>query len=257
MDLGELKPILAALALPPSALLLLAALGLVLLALRRRRAGAACAVIGIAGLWLLSCQAVAAFLATALLPAVEPVRPEALDRVQAIVVLGGGVQPEAPEYGAPQLTAVTLRRLRYGAFLARRTGKPLAFAGGIGWAAAGTDTLPESVVAGRTALEFGVRLRWADARSRDTVENAQIIKQLLAADGVTRVALVTDSWHMPRAVRAFEAAGLRVVPAPTGFPVAETRPLLTRLPSSEGLTLSRQVLREALGLLVAGLQPSD
>jgi hypothetical protein len=48
-----------------------------------------------------------------------------------------------------------------------------------------------------------------------------------------------------------------VVQAPTGFPAAETRPLLTWLPSSEGLTLSRQVLREGLGLLIAGLQPSD
>ena len=60
---------------------------------------------------------------------------------------------------------------------------------------------------------------------------------------------------MPRSVRAFQAAGFSVVPAPTGFPSAETRPLLAWLSSSEGLTLSRHVLREVLGLLVARLQP--
>lgn len=253
MQPGELKPILTALALPPAGPLLLAALGLALLASRRRRAGFTCAVAGVLGLWLLSCHAVAVLLSQALLPQFEPVRAEALDGVQAIVVLGGGVQPQAPEYGAPQLTANTLRRLRYGAALARRTGKPLGFSGGIGWAAVGGDSAPEAEVAARTATEFGVRLRWAESQSRDTVENARAMKQLLAADGVGRIALVTDAWHMPRSVRAFEAVGLHVVPAPTGFASADTRPLLTWLPSGEGLMLSRQVLRETLGLLVARL----
>lgn len=251
MSPGELKPILSALVLPPAGPLLLAALGLALLALRRRRAGFACALAGGVGLWLLSCHAVAVLLSQALLPPVAPVRADALERVQAIVVLGGGVQPQAPEYGAPQLATNTLRRLRYGAVLARRTGKPLGFAGGVGWQAVGSETAPEAEVAARTALEFGVRLRWADGQSRDTVENARAMKQLLAADGIGRIALVTDAWHMPRSVRAFEAVGFRVVPAPTGFPSPETRPLLAWLPSSDGLTLSRQVLREALGLLLA------
>ena len=170
---GELKPILSTLVLPPAGPLLLVLLGLVLLALRRRLAGAAAALVGVAGLWLLCCHAVATLLAQHLLPQVPPLQPAALERAQAIVVLGGGVHPEAPEYGAAQLTSSSLRRLRYGAWLARRSGKPLGFAGGIGWSAVGGATAPEAEVAERTALEFGVRLRWADSQSRDTVENAQ------------------------------------------------------------------------------------
>ena len=34
---------------------------------------------------------------------------------------------------------------------------------------------------------------------------------------ISRVALVTDAVHMPRAQRAFELAGLAVIGAPTGY----------------------------------------
>lgn len=248
---GELKPILTALVLPPAGPLLLALLGLVLIARRRLRGGLALALLSLAALWLLSCHAVAICLAGALLPAVEPVRPEQLARVQAIVVLGGGVESQAPEYGVAQPSSYTLGRLRYGATLARRSGKPLAFGGGVGWASSGTDTPPEAQTAERTLQEFGVRLRWSDSRSRDTAENARELRRLLAADGVHRIALVTDAWHMPRSLLEFGRAGFEVVPAPTRFPLPNNRPLIEWLPSGEGLGLSRQVLREALGLWVA------
>ncbi len=77
------------------------------------------------------------------------------------------------------------------------------------------------------------------------------MRELLARDGITRIALVTDSWHMPRALLEFRRAGFTALPAPTGFPVAQTSRLQAWMPSSEGLALSRQVLREALGMLVA------
>lgn len=249
---GELKPILTALVMPPAAPILLALAGLLLAARRHLRTGLAIAAVGIAASWLLACHAVAAWLAASVLPPVEAVRPAQLAqaRVQAIVVLGGGIRPRAPEYGVAQPGAYTLARLRYGAWLARQSGQPVAFAGGIGWGA-GDDFPSEAEVARRTLLEFGVDLRWADAQSRDTAENAQRMREVLAREGITRIALVTDAWHMPRALLAFRRAGFTVTPAPTGFPAAETRVLLTWLPSSEGLTLSRQVLREALGLWVA------
>ncbi|TFZ00155.1 YdcF family protein [Ramlibacter humi] len=248
---GELKPILTALVLPPVAPLLLALLGLVLAWGKRARIGLALIGVSIAALWLLSCYPVATRLSEALLPPVQAVKPEDLAGVQAIVVLGGGTLPAAPEYGAAQPATPTLGRLRYGAWLARRTGKPLAFAGGVGWAAADMQMPPEAEVAARAVQDFGVTLRWADSKSRDTVENANEMKRLLAADGVTRIALVTDFWHMPRSVLAFERAGFSVLPAPTGFPAPMVRPLLAWLPSPEGLALSRAVIREALGLWVA------
>lgn len=251
MQPGELKPILAALVLPPAGPLLLALLGLLLVARRWLRTGLTLAVLSVLGLWFLSCHAVGVWLAHTLLPQVEPVRPEQLAQVQAIVVIGGGVEPRAPEYGVAQPSSYTLGRLRYGATLARRSGKPLAFGGGVGWSSSGTGIPPEAQAAERTLQEFGVRLRWSDSRSRDTAENALELRKLLAADGVSRIALVTDAWHMPRSVLEFGRAGFEVVPAPTGFPVAKNRPLIDWLPSGDGLGLSRLVLREAIGLWVA------
>jgi uncharacterized SAM-binding protein YcdF (DUF218 family) len=245
---GELKPILTALALPPVSLLLLAVLGLVLAACRRVRTGVSLAGVAIVALWLLACHPVAVWLNGALLPPVHAAKPEQLASVQAIVVLGGGTLPYSPEYGSGQPAATTLGRIRYGAWLSRRTGKPLAFAGGVGWSAVAMNMPPEAEVAARAAQDFGVVLRWSDARSRDTAENAREMKRLLAADGVTRIALVTDAWHMPRSALEFARAGFTVVQAPTGFPAPQVRPLLAWLPSPDGLALSRAVIREALGL---------
>ena len=245
---GEWKPVLGALLLPPTGPLLLALLG-VLWARRRRALGTALALAGILGLGAISCNAVAVLLARSLLPQVAPAQPRDLQRIQAIVVLGGGVRPQAPEYGAPQPMLFALGRIRYGAWLARQTGKPLAYAGGVGWAGDAGQT-PEGQVASRVLLEdYGLPLRWLDDRSRDTRENAQRLAEAMRPDGIRRIALVTDAWHMPRAIGHFRRAGFEVLPAPTLFPTRLERPVIEWLPSAEGLTTSRQVLREWLGLL--------
>jgi uncharacterized SAM-binding protein YcdF (DUF218 family) len=251
MSPGALKPILTAFALPPAAPLLLVLLGLlVLAATKRRRTGIALALAGTASLWLLSCHAFALLLTHALLPAMPAVQPAQVAQVQAIVVLGGGVRTWSPEFGVAQPSPPTLGRLRYGAWLAQKTGKPLAFSGGIGWAAR-DGAPPEAQAAAAALADWGVPLRWNDARSRDTAENARETKRLLGKDGISRIALVTDAWHLPRSVLEFERAGFQVLPAPTGLPAPSAGPLLEWLPSAEGLSLSRAVLREALGLVVA------
>lgn len=251
MDPGELKPLLTALVLPPAGPLLLALLGL-LLALRHRRTGWTVAAAGIVSAWLVAANAVALMLAEALLPPVAPVTTAQLRDVQAIVVLGGGVREEAPEYGQAQPGVNTLGRLRYGARLARGTGKPVAFAGGVGWGAAGAQTTAEGTVARRVLQDdYGIEPRWVDDRSRDTGENAKRMAELLRPAGVQRIALVSDAWHLPRAVHHFRSAGFEVLPAPTGFPTWAERPLLEWMPSAHGLGLSRSVLREWLGRLVA------
>ena len=252
---GELKPLLTTLVLPPASLLLLIGLGL-LLAARKKAVGLWLACAAAAGLWLLSCHAVAVWLALNLLPQHTPLPVAALKTgpVQAIVVLGGSVYPTAPEYGEPQASAAAAMRLRYGAWLARQTGLPVAFAGGIGWGATDAQALSEGEVARRAALQdYGLTLRWIDSHSRDTAENAQFLRALMQKDKIQRIALVTQAWHMPRSVRAFERAGFTVTPAPTGFIRPNRNALLEWLPSGEGLDTSRMVLREWLGLLVQGL----
>lgn len=253
MAWGELKPVLTALVLPPAGPLLLAAWGLWCLR-PRPRLGKTMVAIGLLMLWLLSCNAVAVGLSRLLLRPPDALASAALlgQRAQAIVVLGGGILPQAPEYGQAQPSAPTLGRLRYGLWLARQSGLPVGFAGGIGWAATGATAITEGAVAARVAQQdFGVALRWVDEQSRDTTENAAQMATLLQAGGVHRIALVTDAAHMPRAVQAFEGAGFEVLAAPTRFVLARQRPLLEWLPSAHGLQASRDVLHEWLGLQVA------
>lgn len=264
MTLGELKPLLAALALPPLLPLLAIMAGGLLTwgALSRksnaiRRAGGALVLLGAVSLWLLSCNAVAVWLARTALPPVTAITPEAARQlksagVQAIVVLGGGTLPTAAEYGSAQPSASTAMRLRYGFFLAKASGLPLAFAGGVGWAAAGTEVPSEASTAVEMARENGVAFRWLDAESRDTAENASRMQALLQRDGIQHIALVTQAWHLPRSQKHFEAVGLTVLAAPTGFIGPLERPLLEWLPSAHGLSATRRVLREWLALRQAG-----
>jgi len=258
MELAGLKPLLTSLAMPPLAPLLLAMFG-VWLAWRKKRGGLTLAALSLAALWLLSCHGTAVWLAQHALPRFAPASSDAIKAggVQAIVVLGGGLLPGAPEYGgAPQLSSYTAARLRHGVWLARRTGLPLAYSGGVGWASAGVQLLPEAEVAARVALEdYGVKLRWNEGASRDTSDNARLLAPMLEQDGVRHVALVTDVWHMPRSVAAFKRAGLTVTPAPIAFVLPFERDVLQWLPSAQGLLASRLVLRECLALAVGRLIP--
>lgn len=200
-----------ALIVPPTSLILLGLLGL---ALRRRRPalGGALAAASLVTLLLLSLPLSAYSLMATLEP--PPLREPQLADAQAIVILAGGVARGAPEWGGDTVNLFTLQRLRYGARLARRTGLPVLITG-----AAPPPGLPGEAAMMRAALadEFGVPVRWFDERARNTAGNAREAAALLHADGVTRIALVTSAFHMPRAQRAFERAGLQVIAAPTGY----------------------------------------
>jgi len=253
MDSAEWRPILSSLVLPPTGPLLLALVGW-LIARRWRGAGRAIGLAGWAALWLLCCNGTAIWMSHTLLPPVQHLAPATVaqqlthEKVQAIVVLGGGVYRHVPEFDGPLPGSITAARVQYGAWLSRQSGLPLAFAGGLGWANAGIADHPSEAASIRAVLERAgaPTPRWLDDRSRDTAENGLNMARQLRPEGIVRVALVTHAWHMPRAVRAFEAAGLTVLPAPMGFIVPHQRPLLEWMPSSYGLDASHQVLREWL-----------
>ena len=248
--LGELKPYLTTLVMPPTSLLLGVLAGLWWSAWRPR-AGRALALLSAVLLWLLATPVVSVGLSLVALRQFPPATAEVLaaQGTQAIVVLGAGVASGLPD-GVQQLKRGGLDRLRHGVELARATGLPLMVAGGAGWGAAQAAE-SEADVAQRVAREvFGLPLRWTESTSRDTHENAANTRALLAREGLTRIALVTHSWHMPRSVRAFEQAGLTVTPAPMGYPVTNGAPLLNWLPSASALETSYNVLREWLALRV-------
>lgn len=255
------KVVLSAAVLPPVPGLLLVLIGARLLA-SRRAAGWVVMLVAVAGLWLSCSAAVGEWLAGVMTPAPAALTKERqteLRRAAAsapasvvVVVLGGGRESLAPEYGRPSLSATSLERLRYGVWLSRELGAPLAFSGGPGHA--GAQGRAEAEVAADIALnEFGRSMRWVEARSRDTRENALFTVRMLKEAGVRRLVVVTHGWHMPRAMRAFREAvahlgiDCEVEAAPLGLAPRVERPALRWLPSAEGFQLVRAVWREKIG----------
>lgn len=241
MDTGWfVTNLIAGLLLPPLNCLLLAAAG-AWLARRRPRLGRGLMVAAFAGLWLLATPLVG----DRLLGALQlPYRPIHGIEAEAIVILGGGSRV-APEYGGNGLKQATLERVAYGARLARQTGKPILVTGG-----APKGGRPEAeVMAKLLAEEFGMPVAWVEGRSRDTWENARFSAELLKRANIRRIYLVSQAWHLPRAVPAFEQAGLEVVPAGTGYAGAEKLTPLDFLPDVWGLRDSHIAMHEAIGLI--------
>lgn len=242
--------------LPPALQCWLGLLALGLAWRGRRRIAAVLGVLAISSLYLLSTPWGSGVLLRPLEKAVVPVSDAdqlAADGWQAIVVLGGGRRLAAPEYdGADTVSLMVLGRLRYAAQLQRASGLPVVLTGG----ARVPGQVPEAVLmAAVLQSDFGQPVRWLETTATDTRGNARATAALLLPD-ITHVVLVSDAWHLRRAVSAFEQAGLIVLPAGTGWtPAAAALSLGYRLtPQHEALAMSRRALHEWLGLLRLSLE---
>jgi len=175
-----------------------------------------------------------------------PDRPEG----DAIVLLGGGVHGQAPDLtGLGFPTEEMLPRVVTAARLQKRLGVPVVVSGGKVF-----DPLEaEAPVAARVLADLGVPREkiLVEEKSRDTVENARYVRELLASKGLGRPLLVTSAFHMKRAAAAFEKAGLKVTPVPAGFRTWKGKPYpwVSWLPSASQLLASCHALREYLGVL--------
>ena len=241
MELFLLKKLLGALVLPPTGPLLLAITGALMLR-RWPRTGRALVWTGLATLLALSLSPVSGLLLR-LANDSPAVRLEDARTAQAVVILGGGVRREAVEYGGDTLGRVTLERVRYGAKLARETGLPVLVSGGSVFGDTATEA---SLMRAALEQEFNVPVRWAEDRSRNTHENAQLSAAILKRDGVSRVVLVMHGFDIRRARAEFEAAGLEVVPAPTVIPNFSVMTPFDLVPGMGALQGSQVALYELL-----------
>ena len=239
---------LASLILPPGGNIVVGFAGLALW--RRARALAAVLVgVSLAALLVLSTPRVAEALYTGIESfAARAPGAAVAENIGAIVVLSGGRNRNAAEYGGESVARDTLERLRYAARLERETGLPLLLSGG---SVLGDATTLAALMRDVLVEDFDVPVRWLEDRSRNTAENAAYSAELLAGEGIEAIFLISDASHMARAVAAFEAQGLEVYAAPTGFHSGGSRRggLLEWLPSTVALDMSRRVLHEYLGRL--------
>jgi len=224
--------------LPPTSLIALTLLGVLMLK-GRRMAGVTLIVCSQVLLLALSTPVVANALGRSLEP--PPVLIEQIKRAQAIVVLGGGRNLGSPEWGGETVNDYTLRRTRYGARLARETGLPVYVSGG---KPSGGQLAEGTLMRELMAREFNAPVKWVDAAAETTREQALIVAQDLKAQQIGRIALVTDAVHMPRAQRAFELAGLAVISAPTGYTAQRPFAPYQLIPGPTAMRDSHVALRE-------------
>jgi uncharacterized SAM-binding protein YcdF (DUF218 family) len=237
MMLLHFKTLLKGIILPPAGPLLLAILGLLLIK-RRPLLARTCLILGIGSLWLLSTPVVSDGV-TGLAEHYPPLDLRSTAGAQAIVILGGGgFRAFAPEYGGPAAEPLMLERLSYGAYIAGKTGLPILVTGFHSEAGAMRDTLLRN---------FGVDARWVDDQAYDTFENARNSVRLLQASGVSRVILVTHASHMWRSVHEFTAAGIEVVPAPSGVRALREFGTWRYVPNPDALLRAHGAIYELLG----------
>jgi uncharacterized SAM-binding protein YcdF (DUF218 family) len=233
----QLKTLLRNLLLPPVSPLILAMLGIFLMK-RRPSLARLLLVIGIGSLWLFSTPVISDGL-TALAERYPALDPQRAADGQAIVILGGGGERAfAPEYQGPAADPILLERLAYGAYLAGKTKLPILVTGYRLEAVAMRDTLIRI---------FNITPRWVDDRSFDTFQNAHNSAQVLNADGIKRIVLVTAGTHMGRSVQEFTATGLEVIPAPAGVLTARDFGIERYVPGIAALGRSYTATYELIG----------
>jgi len=163
----------------------------------------------------------------------------------AIVILSGGRDKNAEEYGGDTVDQHTLLRCRYGAFLQRKTGLPILVSGG--WVLDKEGKSLAQVMAEALREDFKAREVWLEDKSKTTGENALFSEKILAQKSIDTIYLVTQAWHMPRSVIAFKKTGLKVIPAPTAFKGGNPFKFMNMLPSANAINTSYFALHEMIG----------
>jgi uncharacterized SAM-binding protein YcdF (DUF218 family) len=187
----------------------------------------------------------------------------ALPSAKAIVVLGGGTEPQQFPRQTVESNGAS-DRVFYAAYLYKQGKAPviLLSGGSIQWLdSRGASTPAQEMAEFLRWLNIPESSLWLETESRNTRENALYSQEMLQAQGIDTVILVTSAFHMPRSVLLFQKVGIHVIPAPTDYTITQVewdelmRPDLTTLlvnlmPTPSNLSLTTNALKEYLGMLV-------
>lgn len=227
--------------LSPLTLLVLG--GLLLVLGRRRRAAWIAGLAMFAAGWL-GCTPWVANRVVGALEARAAEHTAACGDVRAIVLLSGGLaRPPRDANDVAALSVMSTQRVM--ALVERDDPRlPLLIAGG-GEHASSEAALMHALLRTLAPVRADVALETA---SRTTWENAQ--NAAAALPPPRRVALATSALHLPRARRAFEAAGFEVCPWPLDRQYLDAGGVTAWLPNSTSARKTEAALHELAGDLV-------
>ena len=254
MELLYIGKILQALLLPPGlfVLFLFSAYGYMLY---KKQSGRSAVLLAAFLVYVLSLNPVAY---TLVKPLERMYLPQASDRAEAIVMLGGGAVPGTPGLaGEGNLSGSAANRLLMAAALQKRTGLPVIVSGGQVY----SYTANEAQTAKQQLLLLGVPENkiLTEDKARNTQENARYVAALCAKHNFSSVYLVTSAFHMPRSVthfrKAFVPHGMRLAPVSCDYQMGERLGFtpFALLPQMDALFISQLAIKEYLGLVAAML----
>lgn len=211
------------------------------------------ALIGAAGLYLLSIQPVLHLMASGLENKYPVVQETQIKKTNAIIVLSAGSVEGVPVSfyplpAAPGPSAIV--RLCEGLRLYRRIKAKersciIILTGGRFYG----KQYAASVVSREWLISMGIPV--SDMRletsSRTTFEEARFVLPTISNISAEAVFLVTAAAHMPRAVAAFNKFGLAVIPVPCDFSDSGKLGLFSFLPEAATLRENRALIWEYLG----------
>ena len=204
-------------AFPSNAVALVCGLGLCLMAMRRRRAGAGLMTAGVVALLIFGYSPLGNVL---LLTLSERFPPWHFDgrEPDGIIILGGSIQPDISAARNAVEVDGAAERVIGGLELARRFPKArVVYSGGSGHLIDGS--VPEAPIVGPLFSHFGIAPDRVvlESQSRTTDENARFTRKLVDPKPGERWLLVTSAYHMPRSIGVFRKAGFNVEPYPVDW----------------------------------------
>jgi uncharacterized SAM-binding protein YcdF (DUF218 family) len=248
MSLGAgfiLKKALGMLFMPLSICLVLFALGLLYVLLRRSKDAIAPFVMSGLLLYAFSLNSVSGYLIRPLENAYPPLNLTSAEVVKKpvkwVVVLGAGHWTDKRLPPGAMLEEAALYRLNEGIRIANRfQDAVLVLSGG-----KIEDEQSNAQVMAAAAIDLGFnpgRIVLSD-KALDTHDEAMHIKKLVGSDAFV---LVTSASHMLRAVKLFENQGLKAIPAPTCY--QSKGEIEYFLPGADNIKTCHMAVHEYLGL---------
>lgn len=186
-------------------------------------------------------------------PLEQKYKPPAFVSGDVIVILGGGATLDTPNLNSKgHLLGSAANRLLTGVQLYHRLKTPLIYSGGQVFRTTGVEAeIARSILLDLQIPKSKIIL---EKEGLNTTGNAFLIAKILAKYNFRRPVLVTSAFHMPRAVKEFQRAGVNVIPYPSDYQANTTNgfDFFKLIPMAEALNKESQALKEYLGLLVVG-----
>ncbi|MBP9743287.1 MAG: YdcF family protein [Burkholderiales bacterium] len=233
--------------LPPFNAIIIIIIGIILTNFRKKT-GIIIALLGILLLYIQATPIMAYWISKKY--ELPPLTSQEFQSSQAIVILGGGVNRKGPEYTLDaNVSKATLIRLNYAVFLAKQDPTKLIIpSGGYTGNIREADLMRELLIDIYKVTNPII----VENQSRNTDENAKFAANILLARNIKNVIIVTQAFHMRRAMMLFHKYGLNPVAGSTDYYTDDNAltPALMFIPNAGAMHQVATIYHEILGYLV-------